>query len=139
MRKRVPKPASTASPKPSLEPPPQASSKTGTLVAASWTGPLPPPAALEQFDRIIPNGAERIMSMCEREQKSRLDKERIYALTEVTIEISGRIVGGLLVLVCVGAAIWSIHLKADWKVTLGFLSLPIMGAIAKLFERGRKR
>ena len=30
-----------------------------SIVSAQWQGPLPPPGALEQFDRIIPNGAER--------------------------------------------------------------------------------
>lgn len=79
-----------------------------SIVSAQWQGPLPPPGALEQFDRIIPNGAERI-------------------------------VGAILILACLGAAIWSIHIGADWKVTLGFLSVPVMGAAAKLFERGARK
>jgi uncharacterized membrane protein len=28
-----------------------------------WSGPLPPPAVLEKFSQIIPNGAERIVAM----------------------------------------------------------------------------
>ncbi|PWW46781.1 hypothetical protein DFR36_10356 [Melaminivora alkalimesophila] len=78
------------------------------------------------------------MVMCEKEQSSRLHLERLYAITEVCIEAGGRIVGALLVLACLGAAIWSITHGADWKVTLGFLSVPVMGAAAKLFERGHR-
>lgn len=110
-------------------------SGSASVVSAQWQGPLPPPAALEQFDRIIPNGAERIMVMCEKEQDARLSVERNYATAEVAVEVGGRVVGAILILACLGAAIWSIHIGADWKVTLGFLSVPVMGALAKLFER----
>ena len=119
-------------------PPAEQAGKT-SIIAAQWQGPLPPPGALEQFDRIIPNGAERIMVMCEKEQSARLGNERIYTIAEVSIEAGGRIVGAILVLACIGAAIWSIYQGADWKVTLGFLSVPVMGALAKLFERGSRQ
>lgn len=106
-------------------------------MSAQWEGPLPPPAALEQFNRIIPDGAERIMAMCEKEQAGRLDAERRITIAEICIEGGGRVVGAVIVFACVGAAIWSIHVGADWKVTLGFLSVPVMGAAAKLFERSK--
>lgn len=38
-------------------------------------GPLPPPQILREYDKIIENGAERIMAMAEKEQAARL-KER---------------------------------------------------------------
>lgn len=127
-------------PKPTPKAPPAAQPNGASIVSAQWQGPLPPPGALEQFDRIIPNGAERIMVMCEKEQESRLSNDRLYTIAEVCIEAGGRVVGAILVLACIGAAIWSIHQGADWKVTLGFLSVPVMGTLAKLFERGiRKR
>lgn len=121
------------------KPTPKAQASTppngASIVSAQWQGPLPPPGALEQFDRIIPNGAERIMVMCEKEQEARLGTDKLYTIAEICIEAGGRIVGAILVLACIGAAIWSIHQSADWKVTLGFLSVPVMGTLAKLFER----
>lgn len=109
------------------------------MIAAQWQGPLPPPGALEQFDKIIPNGAERIMVMCEKEQDSRLSIEKTYAYSEVAIEVGGRVIGAFLILACIFAAIWSIHINADWKVTVGFLSVPVMGTLAKLFDRRPKK
>jgi len=51
-------------------------SSTDTKVSAvGWIGPLPPPAALQQFDSIIENGAERIFKMAEAEQAARLARE----------------------------------------------------------------
>src|SRR6266852_287321 len=34
---------------------------------SSFAGPIPPPAILEQYSRIIPNGGERIMRLAEEE------------------------------------------------------------------------
>jgi len=52
--------------KPELPAPPPDS-----LVSAHWSGPLPPPATLKQFDEVIPGGAERILRMAEAEQAHR--------------------------------------------------------------------
>jgi uncharacterized membrane protein len=38
---------------------------------SSFVGPLPPPAILEQYSRIIPNGGERIMRLAEEESLHR--------------------------------------------------------------------
>lgn len=75
------------------------------------------------------------MVMCEKEQAARIASDRRFSIAEIWIEGGGRAVGAVLVLACVAAAIWSIHAGSDWKVTLGFLSVPVMGAAAKLFDR----
>lgn len=38
------------------------------LRIAQFRGPLPPPAALERYDRLLPGAAERILRMAEQEQ-----------------------------------------------------------------------
>ena len=50
-------------------------SQSDTLVSAQWSGPLPPPGALDHFNRIIPDGANRIMLMIEQEQAHRIAHE----------------------------------------------------------------
>jgi uncharacterized membrane protein len=112
-----------------------ATGTNGPLLAAQWEGPLPPPGALKQFDQIIPTGAERIMVMCEKEQAARIKNEARITLAEILIEGGGRLVGALLMLVCLGAAIWSVTVQADWRVAVCFISVPVMGALTKLFER----
>ncbi|MGY6277633.1 DUF2335 domain-containing protein [Methylomonas sp. MgM2] len=58
---------------------------TDTRVSAlGWSGPLPPPAALEQFNSIIDNGAERIFKMAEAEQAARQAREAEAAQYEIT-------------------------------------------------------
>lgn len=56
--------------------PPQVSQKAIVREAYSifmqeFSGPLPPPGALEKYNQIIPNGAERIMVMAEEQSKHR--------------------------------------------------------------------
>lgn len=41
------------------------------IEASFHTGPIPPPGTLEQYNRILPNAADRIISMAEREQEHR--------------------------------------------------------------------
>ena len=74
------------------------------IIAAQWQGPLPPPDALDQFNRILPNGAERIMRMVEEEQAHRIAYEnaRLAALTADTRR--GHYLGGLISLVAIAAA-----------------------------------
>lgn len=60
------------------------------LVSQQWAGPLPPPGALAQFDTIIPNGAERIMAMVEREQQHRIDQEAAIIQAIVRSKSSGK-------------------------------------------------
>jgi uncharacterized membrane protein len=39
--------------------------------AVSFSGPLPPPGLLAKYNEVIPNGAERIMAMAERQSAHR--------------------------------------------------------------------
>ena len=56
-----------------------------------WSGPLPSPADLEKFNQIIPNGADRIVAMTEKEQDHRIEYEKIGL--SATISESRRALG----------------------------------------------
>lgn len=42
-----------------------------TATAESFSGPIPPPAILEQYNTIVPNAAERILKMAENQASHR--------------------------------------------------------------------
>jgi uncharacterized membrane protein len=46
-----------------------------------FSGPLPPAAILKEYNEIIPNGAERIMKMAEKQSDHRIDIEK-HAIKE---------------------------------------------------------
>ncbi len=55
----------------------------GTLVAAAWSGPIPPPSILADYDAIVSGAADRILAMAERQSAHRQSMEvRDQALRE---------------------------------------------------------
>lgn len=60
--------------KPSIKPSvpaQQQQAQTGPQVRTGFSGPLPPPDALEKYERVSPGAAERIIAMVERESSHR--------------------------------------------------------------------
>jgi len=47
---------------------------TVLTTTTAWKGPIPPPAVLGQYNVIVPNAAERILSMAEEEARIRRDQ-----------------------------------------------------------------
>lgn len=99
------------------------------LVSQQWAGPLPPPGALAQFDTIIPNGAERIMAMVEREQQHRIDQEA--AILEATIRDTrrGHWLGGAVSVLALVGCVFSVYLGAHPAVSVALVSLPVVAII----------
>jgi uncharacterized membrane protein len=48
------------------------------MAAWWWSAPLPPPNQLDDYDRVLPGLAERIVSMTEREQAHRHGLDRSF-------------------------------------------------------------
>jgi len=46
------------------------------IIRQEYSGPLPPPDAIQKYDEIIPNGAERIMAMAEKQSEHRQQLEK---------------------------------------------------------------
>jgi uncharacterized membrane protein len=106
-------------------------------VAQQWTGPLPPPAALEHFDRVIPNGADRIMKMIEQEQAHRIAYEN-ETLTAVKGDNKrGHYIGAIACFGALGGAIYTASIGVHWSIPIAFLSLPVVGMI-KAFMPAKK-
>ncbi|HVC31922.1 MAG TPA: DUF2335 domain-containing protein [Chloroflexota bacterium] len=59
-------------------------------------GPLPHPDILERYNHIIPNGAERIIHMAERQSEHRIDMERTALNADILQSRLGLAAGFLL-------------------------------------------
>ncbi|MDR2012555.1 MAG: DUF2335 domain-containing protein [Rhodanobacter sp.] len=117
---------------------------TQTLVQQ---GPLPDPATLERYDRILPGAAERIIVMAEQEQRHRMDMDakaleddqayraavleshKENAAAMFRSDMLGQWMGGGIAVACVAGAIYSVELHAQWPVIAAFLSLPVAAII----------
>jgi len=115
-------------------PPPQANTSIATVTqSVSFTGPLPPPGLLARYNEVIPNGAERIMAMAERQSAHREALETAVVSGNVASQARGShyafiiclvtILGGFA-LIATGKSIYGIsaviasleHLSRRYKV-----------------------
>lgn len=108
---------------------PNQANGNGLGVNISWSGPLPPPGALQQFDAIIPDGANRIMTMIEAEQRHRIDHET-RTLTAITADTKrGQWMGVTISVTSVLAAVAAAYLQAPAAVSISLVGIPVLGMI----------
>ena len=89
-----------------------AGAQPGNLVqvqAASFSGPLPLPGLIAQYNEIIPNGAERIMAMAERQSAHRERLEARVVDGNVANQTRGSYFAFILALVAIGGGFFLIH------------------------------
>ena len=98
-----------------------------SVQATAFSGPLPPPSILREYDSVVSGGAERIFVMAEKEQahthkceKSEMELQRIGAIGLMVL---------VLVIVLIGGA-----LIYSGKSGSGFTL--VLGALAPLFASG---
>lgn len=122
----------------------------------SWVGPLPPPEALEKFNVITPNGAERIIRMAEIEQQHRITTES--AINNANINSQHRsleaniaatasaarlstvslFMGFAVCILAIGAAVWTALLQCPWQIPVALVGLPLFGAVVAFITRRDK-
>jgi uncharacterized membrane protein len=74
-----------------------------TTLAASFSGPLPPPSTLERYEQVVPGAAERLITMAERNQSHRHALETAAVHHEIQIANRGQISAALVALASIGA------------------------------------
>lgn len=99
------------------------------LQVQQWSGPLPAPADLEKFNQIIPNGAERILAMAEKEQGHRIEYEKTGLTATVRESRRGQILGAIISVVAIGGAIFTAYIGAHWAVSAALVGVPVLGIV----------
>ena|SRR5882672_5337928 len=75
----------------------------------SFSGPLPPPEALDRYNQILPGAAERIIVMAESQHAHRLGLEKHVIHSNVSAQRLGTILGFAVTMTVVIGGIWLIH------------------------------
>jgi uncharacterized membrane protein len=107
-----------------------------------WSGPLPPPESLKQFDGILEGGAERIFRMAEAEQSHRMLMERdtLEANTkaqyfEAEAIRRGTWLGAGISFASIALAAATAVLGAHPAVSVALVSVPVMSAVRAIILR----
>lgn len=72
----------------------------------SHSGPLPSPRTLKKYDEIIPNGAERIFSVFEKQSDHRMSLEKTVVKGQINQSLLGQIFGFIIAIVFLIAGIY---------------------------------
>jgi uncharacterized membrane protein len=131
---------------------PQRPAKLAELAVSrqqSFHGPIPPPALLEHYDKIIPGAAERILAMAESETVHRHQQETLAIEANIAVQqhqirtesrqtqlvfrsdIVGQILGFSLSLASIAGCIW-LALADQNAAAIALITLPLAGIIRAL-------
>ncbi len=64
----------------------------------SFSGPLPPPDYLAEYEKTLPGAPDRIMTMAEKQVDHRIDMEKTIATKKFRQSTMGQIIGAVLIL-----------------------------------------
>ncbi|MFZ4580445.1 MAG: DUF2335 domain-containing protein [Myxococcota bacterium] len=101
------------------------------------SGPLPDPEALARYGEVVPNGAERIMALAERQASHRMDLERIALGGHLAASKWGQVFALVISLAALGSSVAIAFSTRDWKLAALPLSLSLLG-VARAFVVGRE-
>ena len=103
---------------------------SGTIVAAhseytQFSGPVPPPSILQEYDSAIPGSAERILKMAEEQSHHRQELEKMMVEAEIRDGHSGVLFSFILGIGCIAV---SIAVPVVVPNTAGAIMGPLFGA-----------
>jgi uncharacterized membrane protein len=100
-------------------------------------GPLPDPETLKEYSEIIPNGAERIMAMAEKQSNHRMYLEKKVVSGQVQQSYIGQAFALVIGLAALAAATYTISTGHEWAG--GALGLGGITGLVTAFIQGRRK
>ncbi len=75
-------------------------------ITTSFSGPLPSPFILEQYERVLPGCAERLVAAFEHQYRHRIELEARTNKAQLYQSAIGQMMGGLIVIACLSITAW---------------------------------
>jgi uncharacterized membrane protein len=106
--------------------------------ARTFSGPLPPPETLGQYNEVVPGAAERIVTLAERQASHRQELERAVVMSGVKNERFGQILAGVIAMT--GIIVGGVLVYFD-KSVAGFAAMlaPLATMTAAFFYGKRQQ
>lgn len=112
---------------------PDANSEQHITKILGWKGPLPPPNALEGYDDVVEDGAERVFSQFEQEGAHRREMERLHLTAQINDMRLGKIFAFIFVMSLAGAAFYAIY--NGQPLLAGLLGAGTLGSVVWAFVK----
>jgi uncharacterized membrane protein len=114
-------------------------------VSASFSGPLPPPEILARYNDAVPDAAERIIAMAEKQAEHRMGLESRVIDADIRRANAGVVAGFLVALAFLGGSVFLVftgHTQAGVIVgsldLVGLVSVFVYGTISRRSEREQR-
>lgn len=101
-----------------------------------WAGPLPPPAILDQFNHVVANGAERIVSAWEGETRHRQKQESRDLIWAIFEGILGKVLAFLFIVMLFGLVLYAASIGALW-LSAFFGAIGVGGVVGAFIQTNR--
>jgi uncharacterized membrane protein len=93
------------------------------------SGPLPHPKILKKYDKIIPNGAERIVKVFEKQSDHRISLEKRVVWSQTFQSVMGQIMGFIIAIVFLIAGFYLV-INGHEAAGITIFGLDIVGLVA---------
>lgn len=96
-----------------------------------FSGPLPPPSALAEYDNVVPGAAERIITMAEREMEHRHKNEDKTTKSIIRTTIVSIILAFVCVLILSGLVFYALY--KGYPAVAGVIATGAIAAVVSAF------
>ena len=118
---------------------------TAVARRTTWSGPLPPPAVLEQYDALVPGAAERIFRRWEKQSDHRMEMEKATGESDSRRSDKGLLFAFILSLIIISSGTYIAVYVQPWVGAsiiggniAGLAGIFVYGTNARRRERERK-
>ena len=101
-----------------------------------FSGPLPHPDSLKDYNEAVPNGAERILAMAEKQTTHRHEMEKKVVTRQQNQSGWRQVLGFFLALVCLCVTTYLGYLGHDWLA--GIIGTTTIIGLCTTFVLGKK-
>ncbi|MBC6491721.1 DUF2335 domain-containing protein [Flavihumibacter stibioxidans] len=105
----------------------------------SHRGPIPSPEDMEEYGRVIPDGANRIMAMAEKQQEHRIELEKFAVKEELSQSSRGQIFALIMGLSCLLVGGFLVYTQHDTAGSILFGTSLTTLVIAFIVGKVRQR
>lgn len=105
--------------------------------ASFFSGPLPPPSLLAEYEAVIPGLARDLVLRAESEQQHRHTWERRALLNDIFMQSGALLLGWLLAAAALVGAIYLYSIELPWAAT-AVLGLPVLSMVRTIVNARHK-
>lgn len=95
----------------------------------SYHGPIPSPEDLRGYEEVLPNAADRIITMAEKNSTHRIEMEKNIIEGNLNLSKRGQLMGFFLAILFVGVAVF-LTIRGHEKIGITLITTTLLGVLA---------